>query len=903
MSKSRRWERLEALFDQALELPAAERVGWVRMQSWNDPALGDEVLAMLSAHDGEEGVLDRAPPSLLDTGTELTGLADALADKYVLEEPLGQGGMGSVFRAFERKHDRRVVIKVLRPEVSLLFGAERFRTEVELAARLSHPHILGLIDSGEADGFLYYVMPYVGGETLRTRLNRLGRLDVGEATVLLRDLADALAYAHASDVIHRDIKPENVLCVGGHAFLMDFGIARIASAMSRRTGVGIVLGTPGYMSPEQQAGDAIDHRTDIYSFGLVAREALLGKREEGVEFASRPDLPPALAALVTSCLETDPARRPADAGVVVKALDELAAPLVTTPMQVARPAPTRWPWIALAVAAITALLALYLTTRQPRLDPATLGMPVVAAPLRNETGDSSLGMVGRLASDWITQGLQQTGRMIVVSWPAAMDAADRAASTGSPLLETLRAETRAQTAVIGSYFLVDNSLRLQAQVVDATTGAVLGAVSPVEVPRDSIQRGVRLLRERVMGMLAVRTDERLRDVPGLVERPPTYEAYRAFDRGVRLYNAQDYGEAATVLREAWVLDTAFLVPLVYAATAAWNRGEIATTDSLVRMLRARRSLLSEYFDLNVTYLEHLLAGEGDKAYQAMRHAATLAPGSRAAYNAARAALLANRPDEARNMLTTMDPDRGLMRGWQSYWTQLSHALHLTGDHERELGAMREMRRRYPGSRVAIVLEARALAALGRHAEVDSLLAATEALPPDTYWSQAAALITVAEELEAHKTGVPAPYQARAIRWLANQLTHSPQHRAHRYWMGSVQYDAGRWRDAEPYLSSLATEFPDQMDFVGLHAVNVARLRDSAAAFAALGDPEPWERGTWTAYRARILAISGDAERAVDLLSAALLQGVDGWPWWHASALRDLGLMSGDSRYQRLMRGE
>jgi hypothetical protein len=133
-------------------------------------------------------------------------------------KPLGQGGMGSVFRAYERKHDRRVVIKVLRPESLLLFGADRFKTEVELAARLSHPHILGLIDSGDADGYLYYVMPYVGGETLRTRLNRLGKLEVGEATVLLRDLADALAHAHGAGVIHRDIKPENVLCVGGHAF-------------------------------------------------------------------------------------------------------------------------------------------------------------------------------------------------------------------------------------------------------------------------------------------------------------------------------------------------------------------------------------------------------------------------------------------------------------------------------------------------------------------------------------------------------------------------------------------------------------------------------------------------------------------------------------------------------------
>jgi serine/threonine-protein kinase len=744
-------------------------------------------------------------------------------------------------------------------------------------------------------------MPYVGGETLRTRLNRMGRLEIGEAIVLLRDLADALSYAHAAGVIHRDIKPENVLCVGGHAFLMDFGIARLASAMARRTGVGIVLGTPGYMSPEQQAGDLVDHRADLWAFGVVAREALLGTRGDAPDVHTRADVPPSLAATIAACLATDPEKRPATAGKVVATLDELAAPLVTTPLPaLAVPAPKRWPWILVAILAVVAMLLVYFTTRPARIDPATLAMPVVVAPLRNETGDSTLGMLGRLASDWITQGLQQTGRVTVVSWPAAMDAADRAAGSGAALLETLRAETQAQTAVTGSYFLVGNSIRFQAQVVDAESGAVLGAVSPVEVPRDSVQRGVRLLSGRVAGMLAVRADERLRDLPGMLERPPTYEAYRAFDRGIRLYNAQDYGEAAKVLLEAARLDTTFLIPLVYAATASWNQSQYARTDSLVQVLRARRSMLSEYFDLNVTYLENLLAGEGDRALQVARQAVAIAPGSRAAYNAARLALLTNHPVEGLTLLTGMDPDRGLMRGWQSYWTQLTHALHLTGDHERELVATREMRRRYPDSRVAIVLEVRALAALGRTEEMDSVLFATEALPPDTYWSQAAALITAAEELTAHERGNPAPYEARAVRWLANQLAYDPQHRSHRYWMGTVHYDAGRWRDAEPYLGSLAKEFPTEMDFVGLNAVLTARLRDTTAAFAALGTAAPYERGTWAAYRARILAIGGDVPRAIDLLSNALVQGVDGWPWWHASAQRDLAPMARETRYQRLV---
>jgi hypothetical protein len=292
-----------------------------------------------------------------------------------------------------------------------------------------------------------------------------------------------------------------------------------------------------------------------------------------------------------------------------------------------------------------------------------------------------------------------------------MDAADRAASSGNALLETLRVETQAQTAVTGRTSWSTSRSGSRPRWSIATSGAVLGAVSPVMVPRDSVQRGVRLLRDRVMGMLAVRADERLRDVPGMLERPPTVRSVsRLRSRHPALQRAgvrrREQGAAGVVAARHHVPDSAGI------------RGDRGLESRPVRDHRfpgedapGRQSNLSEYFDLNVTYLENLLAGEGNRALQVVRQAAALAPGSRAPYNAARLALLTNHPAEALSLLTGMDPIAGLMRGWQSYWTQLSHALHLAADHERELGAMREMRRRYPDSRVAIVLEARALAAL------------------------------------------------------------------------------------------------------------------------------------------------------------------------------------------------
>ena len=206
-------------------------------------------------------------------------LAVALADRYVIVRELGVGGMATVFLAHDLRHDRKVAVKLLRPELSAVLGAERFLNEIRVTANLQHPHILQLYDSGAAEGLLYYVMPYVGGESLRERLVRERQLAVDEAVEITRVVAGALDYAHRHHVIHRDIKPENILLHEGQPLVADFGIALAVSAAggSRLTETGLSLGTPHYMSPEQATGDrALDGRSDIYSLGCVAYEMLAG---------------------------------------------------------------------------------------------------------------------------------------------------------------------------------------------------------------------------------------------------------------------------------------------------------------------------------------------------------------------------------------------------------------------------------------------------------------------------------------------------------------------------------------------------------------------------------------------------------------------------------------------------
>jgi serine/threonine-protein kinase len=282
-------------------------------------------------------------------------LAAALADRYTLERELGQGGMATVYLAEDLRHQRNVAVKVLRPDLAASLGSERFFREIQVAARLQHPHILPLLDSGEAAGFYYYVMPYVQGESLRERLDKHGELPISEAVRILREVVDALAEAHNNGVVHRDIKPDNVMLSGRHALVTDFGVAKAVSEATGRqklTTAGIALGTPSYMAPEQAVADPqLDHRVDIYAAGVLGYEMLTGSppfsgrspqeilaaqvTQAPAPVSTRRDaVPPALESVIMKCLEKRAADRWQTAGALLDQLELLSTPSVgMTPTQ------------------------------------------------------------------------------------------------------------------------------------------------------------------------------------------------------------------------------------------------------------------------------------------------------------------------------------------------------------------------------------------------------------------------------------------------------------------------------------------------------------------------------------------------------------------------------------------
>ena len=362
------------------------------------------------------------------TAAPFDRLHAALADRYVLERELGHGGMATVYLARDLRHGRLVAIKVLRPEIAAALGPERFLREIQTAARLTHPHILPLHDSGEAAGSLFYVMPYIEGESLRDRLEREGQLPLEEALRISREVAAALSYAHSHDVVHRDIKPENILFEAGHAVVSDFGIARAitATAGDTLTETGIVIGTPAYMSPEQASGTGpIDGRSDVYSLGCVLYEMLAGEPPYTGPSAQivmakrltdpvpsvrrlREGIPPAIDAAVSRALAKAAADRFATAALFAEALAAPpAVPAPVHPSRRGRPLLGRRLAYGVGLAALALLAAIGIFTRSPARSGTSHPAPqrmLVVLPFEN---------LGRPDDEYFADGMTEevTGRL------------------------------------------------------------------------------------------------------------------------------------------------------------------------------------------------------------------------------------------------------------------------------------------------------------------------------------------------------------------------------------------------------------------------------------------------------------------------------------------------------------
>jgi len=514
-------------------------------------------------------------------------LRGTLADRYSLDRELGQGGMATVYLARDLKHGRDVAVKVLRPELAALVGRERFLTEITTTAKLRHPHILPLYDSGEAGGFLFYVMPVIEGESLRVRLAREKQLPLEDALRIAGEVAEALAYAHDQGIVHRDIKPENILLERGHAIVADFGIAHAASVegTERLTETGMSLGTPLYMSPEQVAGARdIDARSDLYSLGCVLYEMLAGE----------PPFTGPTAHIIAARRLTDPVPSvtalresvsPAVAQALARAMAKTPADRFRTASEF-RAALTgdsaagqRWPALRLSipiralaalglVVAAVAAVMLWSRNRAPVnvVDPNLIAV----FPFRltgTDTTHATLrdGMVDLFETIFSGEGGPRvlSSRTALAAWRHATTAANEEPSDEAAA--KLARGLGAGSLVLGTVVATPGHLSIRATLLDAKTGAVR-AEAKVEGLPDSLEALGDALADRLVASTYGMKPDRLAKLA-----TSSLAALYAYLQGRAVYRTGNYDSAMKLFDHAIELDSSFaLAAIGYGQAGAWG---------------------------------------------------------------------------------------------------------------------------------------------------------------------------------------------------------------------------------------------------------------------------------------------------------------------------------------------
>ncbi len=543
----------------------------------------------------------------------LERLRSALANRYTVVREIGRGGMATVYLAQDLKHPRQVALKVLRPEVAGALGADRFLKEIELAARLQHPHILGLLDSGTAGDVLYYVMPYVEGESLRHRLDRESQLSVDAAVTIAREVAGALGYAHDRGVIHRDIKPENILLSAGQALVADFGIAKAfdAAGGEKLTETGLSLGTPHYMSPEQaSATRSLDGRSDIYALGCVLYEMLAGAppftgpsaqsilARHSVDpvpslHTVRGTVPAGIEGAITKAMAKVPADRFVSASEFADALTHSEH----APVQRAHRSPMLRAGLAVGALAMLVTIGAVLGIRDHGRAFGGSGgsariQSLAVLPLEDLSGDSTQAFFADGMTDQLITDLAQIRALRLISRSSVM----RFRGGGKAAPQIAR-ELHVDAVIAGSVQRFGDKVRITAQLIPEATGQVLWAKS-----YDGDVRDILTLQARIAQTIAdeikieVTTDERARFTAARQVNPEAHEAYL---RGRYYWNKrtpENLNKAVGYFQQGIAIDPTYALAYAgvadcYAVLGSWEVGALAPRDAFPKAKAAAQKAL------------------------------------------------------------------------------------------------------------------------------------------------------------------------------------------------------------------------------------------------------------------------------------------------------------------------
>jgi serine/threonine protein kinase len=837
--------------------------------------------------------------------------------RYEILAPLGAGGMGEVYRAKDTELDREVAVKVIPEAVA---GDEarlaRFKAEARAVAALSHPNILEIYDVGSENGVHFAVTELLEGQTLRERVPTSG-LPWQKMVEMGAGIADGLAAAHGKRIVHRDLKPENVFVTAdGRVKVLDFGLAKIHDELSpeAETGTltpagtleGTILGTVGYMAPEQVKGKSADHRSDIFALGCVLYEMVSGRRAFGGDTAvevmaailkkepqqlasSGATLPADLERTIHRCLEKSPEARfqsAADLAFSLRSIGTGSPPVMATPTGELRPAGRsglRWPVVAAASALVIAVSGIIgwqqLRPSQeplPEVEPVSEPAPtpfidewvVTVEPFQNRTADASLEAVGPSLADRmvdnlgrLTQGLQGLPAVSVV---VADEGAHDLAGGGAP-----PPQTQGRILVTGSYTARDTDLEVVARVRDRDSRRVLYATEPFQVPRQPRADTLRPLLEKVKGAVGVHISLGLEHESHV----PDYQVFHEFFMGWKELAADEL-DGIDRIDQALQADPEYLRPAYVLASASLNMNRPDEAPPYLDHIRQRSHRLTEFESRELEVLEAWVTGSSGQALRAARRLQELAPTyTPVRFYRARFAAALNRPGEVVSAAADI-VDR--LQQWSWLHNSLMAAYERLGDYAQLLEMARQWRSQAPAHSRALSTESNALIGLGRVDELDALVEECRAVPGGEC-DVALVLASASMHLAVHGHRQKSIEYARDATGLMESLPEDELRRRDPVFILALRR-AEQWDEYADYARQRAEGIEDGSErdgyYLGCVGIAAAHRGDRTTAEAVIDRLVDRKELTYAGYVAGSL---GDLDRSFEYLKRGI-EAQGGWTY-------------------------
>jgi predicted Zn-dependent protease len=853
---------------------------------------------------------------------------------YVIVGPIGTGGMGEVFKARDERLARFVALKVLHtPTATDASLRDRFQREARAVAALSHPNIVTIFSIEEHDGSPFLTMELLEGQTL-TELLTPGGAPLATFLRIAIPLADAVAAAHARGITHRDLKPGNVMVTAdGHLKVLDFGLARLTEAPAgateftsvateQLTGHGQILGTVAYMSPEQAEGKAIDHRSDIFSLGIILYELATGRKpftgETNVALLSsilrdtpplvsdvNPAMPGEIARLIRRCLEKNPAQRLQSCVDLKHELEDVRSELSGS-RAASRSAPSLASpgvrqrsrlMVAACVLAVMVAGAGYLVWARWSTEATTSadaapgdGAPIAVMRFENRTGEAALDPVGQMVADALSQELPQLRNTMQSGGGAGEVPVASAPATEMP-----------HGTVTGAYYLDGENVRIQATLA-TDAGEVLYSIEPASGPRTDPGKAVDLAQQRILGAIVSWLDPNLGRAQ--LQRPPLFSAYREFKAGMSVFG-DDPTKAVDHFSRAIELDPGFFSAWYGTVLAYNNLGDARRSRETTNRLRALNDSWSPKERALLAFLIESIDGRLLDGLQALRAAERADPADLSTnYLIGFYLVRLNRPQEAIDQYAKVNAT-----SWNSVtvgtwrYARLATANHLLGRHEEELRVATIARDLFPTSFLSRNDQIAAFAALQRIGDLRKALDETQTIPMRGTFTPAESMRVAAEELRAHGRRAESIEMAkRAVAWHRNRAPDFLTAAANRFSLAQSLYAAEEWTEAGAIVSSLLREQPDSVASIALAGAIAARAgdRDAAMTFAAsLAKTTSTPGGLTELRRAQLAALLGQREQAVELLRDAFARGLSMSLPLHRQM--DLETLRGFAPYDELMK--